>query len=355
MVSFDIIIAKTLYFCYSFVTRVPKCTLTQTILKHCTGTGQAFTIPAAGTYCFECWGGMGGANDVNFRGHGGYTAGKITLTGVRTFYVFVGGEGTQTAGGWNGGGAPGSSSYLKYGGGGATDIRVEVDNESNMTWNNSTSLDSRIMVAAGGGGTLDAKYMSEGGDAGGLNGYGSSSRIVSGFTTKVYWYGGTQTAGATFYGTKTDSGGGNGGFGYGGAGARDWGGGGGSGYYGGCGGTNTPYNSNKTVVGAEMGGTGGSSFISGHAGCIAIVARNNRSQRTGSTNSVEKSKHYSGLIFTEGTTVMIDGSGYQWTTSKGSTIVNVPQTDFYETTNKETTYHGHTGSGFARITQISVD
>ena len=51
---------------------------------------------------------------------------------------------------------------------------------------------------------------------------------------------------------------------------------------------------------------------------------------------------------------MIDGAGYQWTTAKGSKM-NVPKTDFYETTNKETTTFGHSGDGFARITQISVD
>lgn len=55
----------------------------------------------------------------------------------------------------------------------------------------------------------------------------------------------------------------------------------------------------------QHGAAGGSSFISGHKGCIAV-------DETGKTTN--QSIHYSGKKFTD--TVMIDGAGYKWTTEK---------------------------------------
>ena len=83
-------------------------------------------------------------------------------------YVYVGGKGGNTssltsgvvAGGYNGGGYR----YGYKGGGGATDIRLKSG-----TWNNSTSLLSRIIVAGGGGsdGATSKKGMHGGGTTGG--------------------------------------------------------------------------------------------------------------------------------------------------------------------------------------------
>lgn len=314
MVSFDIIIAKTLYFCYSFVTRVPKCTLTQTILKHCTGTGQSFTIPAAGTYCFECWGAQGGHS--TYGGKGGYTKGNIHLDD-ETFYIYVGATTGGKYGGFNGGGnggRPTSSSFGGYGGGGATDIRL-VDN----------NLKSRIMVAAGGGGADYWKGWASGGYGGGTTGgYGSAHHTANTVTPATQIKGGVHC-------TRNGQEGTDGSFGAGGHGCYNpetiYGGGGGGGYWGGAGGSNNSSDCDS--------GSGGSSFVSGHSGCTAVISASSTNPRT----TAPVANHYSGYVFSSGTTITAGN-------------VAVPQTTYYETTSTET---GHSGDGFARITQISVD
>ena len=375
MVSFDIIIAKTLYFCYSFVTRVPKCTLTQTILKHCTGTGQAFTIPAAGTYCFECWGASGGndprtvgsasasyttttrpyvdqwdnSNKWNKAGKGGYTKGNISLNKDELIFVYVGGAGNNSygnaaSGGYNGGGAGSQSgsgnTCAGGGGGGSTDFRIKGTQTSSNPpiWNDSKSLNNRIMVAGGGGGV---PCYSNGGCGGGVYGgvdstFDPTTYPSMGASTQST--GGTMKSGTNYIYTCA-----LGLFGYAYLSTSDQGnsGGGGGGYWGGA-------------RGYGNGGNGGSSYISGHAGCEARASETATSNKTGTANTIAKSTHWSGKLFTASSIVMIDGAGYQWTTAKGSKM-NVPKTDFYETTNKETTTFGHSGDGFARITQISVD
>ena len=68
-----------------------------------------------------------------------------------------------------------------------------------------------------------------------------------------------------------------------------------------------------------MSGGGGSSYISGHTGCVAITSNTNTTPKsgckTGTTNN-NCSIHYSGKIFND--TVMIDGSGYSWTNVKST-------------------------------------
>ena len=87
-------------------------------------------------------------------------------------------------------------------------------------------------------------------------------------------------------------------------------------------------------MGSHGGPSGGSSYISGHAGCIAItedategyrdqdVSITNPGKTTiqhrSDANAIDKSTHFSGLKFTN--TVMIDGEGYNWTTSRGSYV-----------------------------------
>ena len=100
--------------------------------------------------------------------------------------------------------------------------------------------------------------------------------------------------------------------------------GGGSGWYGG---------GSSGVVTALVGtGAGGSSFISGHVGCVAIKAKNDRSPKTGSAEEI--CVHYSGKVFSA--TEMIDG------------VHSMPKPDG---TGNET---GHTGDGFCRITGTST-
>ncbi len=125
-----------------------------------TGSEQSITLKP-GKYKLECWGARGGAYGTPLSsgfqyGYGGYTSGELILKKETILYVYVGLDGKK-GNTFNGGGYATSSS-----GGGATDIRL-----INGAWDNPQSLLSRIIVAGGGGGTID-RYR--GGDGGGLKG-----------------------------------------------------------------------------------------------------------------------------------------------------------------------------------------
>lgn len=130
-----------------------------TVLNYAyTGSYQEVELPA-GQYKLQCWGAQGGSNGTNSTygitakagGKGGYSEGILTLSQKTTVRVYVGGRGSASAGGFNGGGSTtGTSQYnasnqLGYskmgGGGGATDIRLSDG-----------SLYSRMIVAGGGSG-----------------------------------------------------------------------------------------------------------------------------------------------------------------------------------------------------------
>jgi len=226
------------------------------------GTGSITLEP--GKYVMECWGAQGGRGrkDWSLSGYGGtgaYTKGTILLSSSQLFYTYVGGQGYNSGsngkckgalGGWNGGGAGGKDGNCDSkpepggGGGGASDIRL-----TDGAWNDVTSLRSRIMVAAGGGGShwnYTGKYggtLSATGGAGQTGGY-------------AFGYGGAGVNNSKFTGGP---------------------GGGGSGYYGGSGGQ-----TNGAV------GFGGSSFISGYAGCDAVDVNGSHTGQP---------VHYSGLQF----------------------------------------------------------
>ena len=249
-----------------------------------TGDVQSFVAPEDGNYFIELWGATGGGDHP---GTGAYTSGYISLKKGDQLFIYVGsrgGDGTKDVvgtAGYNGGGSGGnhcSNSVINgHGGGGATDVRLVSGN-----WNNSESLKSRIMVAAGGGGGYD---WDAGGAAGGLTGYNTAANKIQVATQTSSSFGIGQTGGSK---SSFDNQGAEGNCG------------GGGGYYGGGASTQTGSYSNA-------GGGGGSSFISGHDGCDAIDANGNHT-----ANNV----HYSGKYFYN--TTMIDGQGYNWTTTKGS-------------------------------------
>ena len=118
-----------------------------------TGNVEEVTISETGTYLLEVWGASGGGNDPlsvtlgSRGGAGGYSKGEKYLTAGTKLYVYVGGQGLGSVGGFNGGGDSGPTAG---GGGGATDIRLVGG-----IWNNLLSLNSRIIVAGGGGGADD--------------------------------------------------------------------------------------------------------------------------------------------------------------------------------------------------------
>jgi len=228
-----------------------------------------------GKHKFECWGAPGGTGRSNgvlmyHGGYGAYVSGEITLKAKTTFYLFVGGRGangsstpnTNAAGGYNGGGNGGADTRDDEGsggGGGATDIRL-----INGKFDDFDSLISRIMVAAGGSGSV---YNSYGAPGGGLTGF-----IVTSYNSESYSKSTTtQTTGNSF--------------GIGGNGRPHIltpSSGAGGGYYGGI-----ARASNETHAFDSV-SSSGSSYISGHFGCNAV---NENGTHTGS------SIHYSQLYF----------------------------------------------------------
>ena len=284
-------------------------------------TYQTFKAPHTGSYKIELWGAQGGY--YNGTSKGGYTAGNINLTKNDTIYLYVG-EFKYSRSNYetfNGG----RSSNDGQPGGGATDIRLIA----NSSWKDAASLNSRIMVAAGGGASCgtDSNSGYGGGLLGGVSFIVGSENYASSSATQTQ-------AGVTKHncGTMYDSG-----FGVGGSCA-----GGGGGYWGGAGSAGLTYG----------GGSGGSSFISGHNGCVAIKAADDRSPRLGTNNAacddgttdITCSYHYSGYKFTN--TVMIDGQGYKWTTERGSEVVGMPTHD------GTGTMTGNSGNGYAKITYL---
>lgn len=221
-----------------------------------TGAAQEYTIPISGYYRLEAWGASSDPTN-SMAGQGGYTAGTVYLSAGTKLYIYVGEAGKYVNSGnniapatFNGGGAGGKSGLQLGGhqgasGGGASDIRL-----TGGAWNNTASLQSRILVAGGGGGRGCASSHNPG-HGGGL--VGATTYNSSGTYAGASASGGSQTAGGTAVGKFKGSGSGTGGFGYG-ATAGQCAAGGGGGWYGG---------------GSEYtaGGGGGSSYVNGYPGC----------------------------------------------------------------------------------------
>ena len=125
------------------------------------GTYKSITLKK-GTYKFECWGARGGTTSAGGAGgYGGYTSGTITISTNTIYYLFVGGQGSNSAysnvdsnfgiggsGGYAGGGYGGG-----YGGGGGGCSAISTSS----TLSNSYML----MVAGGGGGSRSTTYDSD--------------------------------------------------------------------------------------------------------------------------------------------------------------------------------------------------
>ena len=211
---------------------------------------EAYSIDLnPGMFKFEAWGAAGGGGDN--AGKGGYSSGVLTLREKTKFLVYVGGKGTDGGpihqninGGCNGGGSGGKNSGEQSaynsgsGGGGATDFRL------------STSVDSRVLVAGGGGGTCGLGNTP--------GGYGGGIQAGNAVHMSSIAYGGNQTYGnkngigsngrdaLAFYRNGTEGNGGCGG-----------------GYRGGT----API---QTGQDSDVGGSGGSSYVSGHKECSSF-------------------------------------------------------------------------------------
>ena len=327
-----------------------------------TGNYQEFVVPADGNYKIELWGASGGSNTKSIGGKGSYVSGTISLAKDTSLFIYVGEEGHMQENKnssalqrtYNGGGESSTNEDAILGsGGGSTDVRL-------VNGTSFDSLKSRIMVASSGGAgidytmTYDDTAVTNGANAGGIRGYDAS--ILNTCTYKVNHdeceasrvmhenpQGGFQIkgGGSTFSDTTT-----YGKFGASGV-TLEKSSGAGSGYFGGQGGLYTES--------SPSGGGSGSSFISGHAGCIAIsqtstennivkVNASNNNECSDNTTEVSCSYHYSNYIFKD--TVMIDGNGCRWTHENTSDCIGFMEPD-------GSTSVGHIGNGYARITKIN--
>ena len=252
-----------------------------------------------GIYLVTLTGASGGfttSDKINFPGYGGLASGILKLTKPEIFYLYIGGQGSNSSagtpgvGGFNGG-IEGASDFgennncASAGSGGATDLRIK-DGE----WNSEDGLKSRIIVAGGGGSAGCWVFAGNGGDGGGIYGENGQETLTS--NSIPGGQGGKQTNGAAFgFGSKGEDGtantngeaGGSGGGGY-------WGGKGGQSSCNGCSGS---------------GGGGGSSFISGHTGCIAI-----KSNGEPSSSSIHYSKFRFFNTYTESGVNLGNGNAY---------------------------------------------
>jgi len=250
-----------------------------------------------GTYRLECYG-AGNANNTA----GAYTSGILKLEAKKTFFFYLGTISYQPPDRYmevfNYGFLWLTSSFT---GCGSTDIRT-----TSGKWYNFVSLKTRIMVAAGAGGS-ECTTGGSGGDIEGIP--GSKENKCS--TGK---YGQGNGKGAKQNGTNSSTGF----FGY----AANFtqqknDNLGGNGYYGGG------MSSDRAA-----GGGGGSSFISGHRGCDAISKSSTKDKiiHTGSPN------HYSGYIFYD--SIMKNGNEF-----------------FFSPTKK--IVQGHIGKGVVVVTRLS--
>ncbi len=237
-----------------------------------TGKPQVFQVPAnvhsitidmlgaSSAGCLYSSGGQGG--------HGGRVSAVIPVTPHQKLWVYVGGHGDESSGGFNGGGNGGDPSRAT-GGGGASDVRVAPGRRVD-----------RILVAGGGGGDGPPPGNTSFSDWG-CPGYGGGLVGGNGKPGEDYYGAGggggdgaSQSAGGTggqggapnshYHGYA----GKNGLLGVGGAGGQSpesangygsGGGGGGGGYYGGGGG-GSGENGSTTGYGGGGGGGGGSGF-----------------------------------------------------------------------------------------------
>ncbi len=218
------------------------------------GNLQTWTVPpGVCTIQIEAWGAQGGSTSLVQGGLGGYAKGSLQVTAGQVLQIYVGGQGGNPNGGWNGGGNGhnGGSYPASGGGGGASDVRL-----------GGVTLADRIIVAGGGGGAVTLYSGSFAvmtpGSGGGLTGTDAGS-VNNGSGIATGGQGGTATAGGN--GGTGSANGNPGTLGTGGnafQSSDSMGGGGGGGYYGGGSGG---YQSLGTNI-ASSGG-GGSGYIGG--------------------------------------------------------------------------------------------
>ena len=282
-----------------------------------------------GIYKFELWGAQGGYSRIQNQdqlnemssGKGSYVSGILPIISSTNLFLYIGGKGedqnytdqTMSKGGYNGGGNGGvDKSDADYpesgaGGGGSTDIRL-------IKGFSLAALKSRLIVAAGGGGSVSAGGQSDrsnflAGNGGKLAGTTSTAFAIPG--NQTFGEFGRGQDGLSFDATQYNCGGSSGGSG--------------GGYYGG----KTIHDEFSTSKTYEISGAGGSSYISGYEGCDSVsFLPFNDINHTGSP------VHYTGITFDK--PIMMSYEDANFVNQYGE---------------KES---GHFGNGAAKITVISV-
>lgn len=154
---------------------------------------KEYQVPESGWYRIELWGASGGditsqTGKVIAGGKGAYTSGITYFEKGTMLYFYIGGTTSTSEGGANGGGTGGSETGR--GGGGSTDVRTVSG-----AWDLKESLQSRMMIAAGGGGADGLGAGSPGGDGGevyGDNGNANKATSSSGYKYINAQYGGQE-------------------------------------------------------------------------------------------------------------------------------------------------------------------
>jgi hypothetical protein len=226
-----------------------------------TGGEQSYTVPAGvSSLSITAVGAPGGGPQSGglAAGRGARVSGIVNVAPGQVLYVEVGGSGGSPAGGFNGGGDSGTRNGISVsGGGGGSDVRTLPMSAGVI------SLNSRLIVAAGGGGS--GYPAAPGGDAGAAGGSAPNSSVGGGAGTQTAGGAGGCDALQVGCGMEGSLGvGGTGGSSGDGAQARE-GAGGGGGLYGGGGG-------GGVQDGAVGGGGGGSSLVSPALGALSLAS-----------------------------------------------------------------------------------
>ena len=136
---------KKLYYSFAFgMLALSGVSFAQTQTFTFTGAVQTFTVPACvSEVTITAHGGSGSSGHAStspagIGGNGAIVTGTYSVSGGDVLNIYVGGQGTLTTAGFNGGGINAANSSA--GGGGASDVRF-----------NGTALTDRIIVAGGGG------------------------------------------------------------------------------------------------------------------------------------------------------------------------------------------------------------
>ncbi|MBR1718385.1 MAG: hypothetical protein IJ715_03860, partial [Bacilli bacterium] len=188
------------------------------------GDVKTFTPKCDGTYKLEVWGAQG---STATGGKGGYSKGNFIANKDDIIYIYIGGQGTISKGGYNGGGSSSSYGGNYCGSGGGATHMAKVPGILSSLQQHANDGEILIVAAGGGGANANIGGVGNGGAGGGLTGGNGPGNAV----------GATQTSGYQF---------GQGGNGY------LCNGGGGGGYYGGYG---------NTMPTTSRAGAGGSSYI----------------------------------------------------------------------------------------------